>query len=178
MIPIRYQELLEISHQRSLRAEEILELEQIFCVYPESRVQWQEDKTMDSLLKQLSVSAPSLYVCHRVMLDIQKENNEKTARNLPVLSYLRIFSTASQSTFAIGTAMFLLFLSGVFLMTEHKVDLGDAKNPGYELNSLPGISSADVPSPDVLQDFAAIIYSAEVQKMIDTDLLSTLASTQ
>lgn len=178
MIPIRYQELLEISHQRSLRAEEILELEQIFCAYPESRDQWQEDKTMDSLLKQLSVSAPSMDVCHRVMHAIQKENSQKTAGKLTLLRYLRISSTASQSTFAIGTFIFLLILSGVFLLMEHKADWVDSKIPGYELNSLPGLSNAEVPSPDVLQDFAAIIYSAEIQKMIDTDLLSTLASTQ
>nr|MBI1231026.1 hypothetical protein [Cytophagales bacterium] len=178
MIPIRYQELLEISHQRSLKAEEFVELEKIFCAYPDSRAQWQEDKTMDSLLKQLSVSAPSVDICHRVMHTIQQENMQKCARKQSIFRYLSFFAKVDQPISAIGAAIFLFSLSGVFLINETETFKVDGHNPDYELNSLPGISNSDVPSPDVLQDFAAIIYSAEVEKMIDTDLLSTLASTQ
>lgn len=188
MAPQEFQDLLDASRSRSLTAPELAQLEDIFSRLPHLRSQWDQEKYLNHLLHKASLDQPSASIEDAVMDAILSQHTE----NIPVSAHQslswRFSRLVTRVSHALPSRPAMCFASValptiVFVVALAQMPSSSNSDNPIALENFSTISSIksagpvpEILSPEVLQDFQAIVYATEVESMVDKDLIVAMQS--
>lgn len=174
MAPHKFQELLEVSQHRPLTTEEKSSLEALFLEYPELRTEWQSEMALSALLNRAFVSEPSTDLLDSVMLELER-NQPQPGHSVASRLFDRFSRISFRPSVLIPFSMAAVVICSLTLL--------DRSSFYPETSSIKALSSPEfaegasaILAPDTIHDFEAILYSVEVDKMVDKELLTALES--
>lgn len=166
MNDVRKEELIRLSMQRELTAEEESKLESWLAAHPGARAQWEEDRTLSRAIRSLPDVPVSSNFTSRVLQAVDLEDAAETRRGHSARGWFRFLLPR------LGWAMAAAALV-IIGMHYHSTTMQPQPKPEEVLGNLP-IDLAKLPTPDVLADFDAINQLRQASIMTDDKLLEAL----
>ncbi len=175
MAPELFQNLVETAQVRSLTENETALLKKLFLNHPHLEEVWQEEMALNALVHRATISSPSDNLADAVMQKIHETNKCSSSKKslLNESSILNLFFRYCRHPYSLSFASLLIVFVTFQWINEHDSRPLDAQVI-RDVSVIPELTeklSADMLATDTLQDFPAIVYSIEVEKMIDKELL-------
>jgi len=181
MAPQIFQHLVEIAQVRDLTPDENHQLMELFEKHPELKDEWFQEKALSALLLRSTISSPSDDLADRIMDQITTQPDRV---DTPVPSRSNIwhaFLLLLEKPYFVAAACLCVVLPLTIFVVKNQTKPEAYPSIALKFENLPELDK-ELPSPiwttEALQDIPAILYSLEVEKMIDEELLLALQSVQ
>lgn len=175
MAPQIFQNLIEIAQIRPLTDSENEQLQKLFLNHPHLKEVWQDELALNALLHRATVASPSDELTESVMAKIHQYNEntlseESLSSRFSFVNLLFGYFKHPVAISAVCVLALIMTIQSVSQKNSTPIDKEMVRGVAV-MPELTESLSADMWTTDTLQDFPAIVYSVEVEKMIDKELL-------
>lgn len=154
------------------------ELKSLIKKFPELEAIWSEELALNALLRRATVAGPSEELADLVMDEIRKSDSSGSASNHWIseigrgfLSAVRRPVVASLVSVGFVTAGVIGFIIIPGSETDYRWNSNEIESAASMIPGIDEIMPSGIWNIQTLEDFPAIVYSAEVESMIDKELL-------